>query len=92
MGEGEVPLLDVDEEVGFLEEGATEDVVGWVGCAAEGEVVRPVWVDGVGCLQVECTVWQGDVDGMVCGGVADYESDGWVQVLQLLVDDVVDEI
>ena len=75
-----------------MEECAAEGVLAGVCGTAEGEVVHAVLVDGVRCLQVKCTVWQCDVDGVVCGRVAESEYYGWVQVLELLVDGIVDKI
>ena len=75
-----------------MKECAAQCVLVCIGCTAEGEVVRSVGIDGTGCLQIKRTVRQCDVDRSVAGRVAERKRDGWVQILQLLVDCVVDEI
>ena len=75
-----------------MKECAAQLVLVRIGCASEGEVIRSVGIDGIGCLQVKRAVRQCDVDRLVRGRVAERKSDGWVQILQLLVDCVVDEI
>lgn len=75
-----------------MEECATQYILVRVGGTAEGEVIRPVRIDGIGCLQVEGTIRQCYIDRLICGRVPQGEGDRWVQILQLLMNGVVDEV
>lgn len=93
--DGEGGAFVVGDEVGLLEESAAEGVLGVVGCAADGEVVRCfVDVRVVGSeLQVEGGVGELDCDGAGPGDVrAQLESEGSVSAEQGVVGGVVDEV
>lgn len=93
LGDGEIGMLVIDGEVGFLEESSAQCVLRLVGGSSQREV--PCWLgdERVGCCEVEGGVGEDDLHGGAGGEIpAERECHLRVSRQEQLVLLVVDEV